>query len=56
MAQETIPCVTNSMATQILVKAHISNNTNAGSINSSRRTGSTRIEIINGDGSLLEIE
>ena len=43
---------TNNMANANFGQAHIINDTNAGSINSSAQaTSSTRIEIINGDGS-----
>ena len=43
---------TNSMGNANFGQAHIINDTNAGSINSSAQaTGSTRIEVINGDGS-----
>ena len=43
---------TNSMGNANFGQAHIINDTNAGSITSSEQaTGSTRIEIINGDGS-----
>ncbi len=42
---------TNSMGNANFGQAHIINDTNAGSINSSAQaTGSTRIEVINGDG------
>jgi hypothetical protein len=43
---------TNNMGNANFGQAHIINDTNAGSINSSAQaTSSTRIEIINGDGS-----
>ena len=43
---------TNNMGNANFGQAHIINDTNAGSINSSAQAaGSTRIEIINGDGS-----
>ena len=43
---------TNNMGNANFGQAHIINDTNSGSINSSAQaTGSTRIEIVNGDGS-----